>query len=288
VQIVQDLGVDSTLATIDLSRTDDPDARLEWLANELMQQPIDLRHVPLWRGIVATLGPERYRLLIVAAHVLVDGASVDLLATELARAMSNAPPGDEVTQYGRYARHDASASSGPQHEMWWRGQYERRRPLRSRWGAEPASLLTCPLGDLTPEWGALVRARNEQRYSVRPTTTLAVVVAAALTSESTAQAIGIASSNRLAPWARVIGPVFDHRPVVVDIAPEVSYAEAIAMANEARKAERVHRLPTHRLEEIAGSASAYDVALNLDPFRPAKPIAIQSPHGQVIVAARPI
>ncbi|GAB3738549.1 hypothetical protein GCM10027598_66970 [Amycolatopsis oliviviridis] len=81
---VQAVHGDVTLPweTVDLTGAEDVDAAFEALAGEEQEKRFDLAKAPLIRLVLVRLGEDRYRLLVVIHHILVDGWSVAVLLNE--------------------------------------------------------------------------------------------------------------------------------------------------------------------------------------------------------------
>lgn len=112
----------------DLSGHANSSAALEALTAEESRQPFDLARGPLLRILVARLGEDDHAVLITMHHIIADGWSLGLLASELtgtyaALASGTTAPGEVRLQYPAFAaaQRAAAASAEMQRQMdYWR------------------------------------------------------------------------------------------------------------------------------------------------------------------------
>ncbi|MFD2420217.1 amino acid adenylation domain-containing protein [Amycolatopsis pigmentata] len=71
---------------VDLSGASDVDAAVDALAEQEKRQRFDLAKAPLFRLVLARIGEDRHRLLVVNHHILTDGWSVSVILNEVAEA----------------------------------------------------------------------------------------------------------------------------------------------------------------------------------------------------------
>ncbi|WP_345025516.1 amino acid adenylation domain-containing protein, partial [Actinomadura keratinilytica] len=75
--------VDTPWAELDLTGAADPDAEAAAAVERERARPFDLTDPPLLRFVLLRLGAQRHRLVLTNHHILLDGWSTPLLATEL-------------------------------------------------------------------------------------------------------------------------------------------------------------------------------------------------------------
>ncbi|GAA4058582.1 amino acid adenylation domain-containing protein [Actinomadura miaoliensis] len=75
--------VETPWEELDLGGAADPDAEAAAVAERERARPFDLADPPLLRFVLLRLGPLRHRLVLTNHHILLDGWSMPLLATEL-------------------------------------------------------------------------------------------------------------------------------------------------------------------------------------------------------------
>ncbi|MFF3671270.1 amino acid adenylation domain-containing protein [Microtetraspora malaysiensis] len=84
------------LRVADVSRDDDPESAMRELLGHEASRPFDLRRGPLLRATVVRMGPAEHAFALVMHHIVTDGWSLGVLASELgacyAAALRGAPP----------------------------------------------------------------------------------------------------------------------------------------------------------------------------------------------------
>jgi hypothetical protein len=91
---------------------------------------------------------------------------------------------------------------------------------------------------------------------------------------------GVVNGNQL-----TIGTVHDHLPVLAEVPRDATFARVVADLHKRRTEARRHRLPTGRLEQYAGGAVPYGIAVNFGRFGSPAPIPV---HGGGTVLAMPV
>ncbi|MEU5264302.1 amino acid adenylation domain-containing protein [Amycolatopsis sp. NPDC021455] len=113
---------------VDLTGERDADAAVEALAAQEQEKRFDLARAPLFRLVLARLGEDRYRLLVVNHHILTDGWSVAIILNEVSEA---------YTAGGRFP-HRAGAASYRDYLAWLDRQD--KDAASAAWKAELAGL----------------------------------------------------------------------------------------------------------------------------------------------------
>ncbi|MEG8184683.1 non-ribosomal peptide synthetase, partial [Nocardia terpenica] len=76
-------AVDTPLTVVDVSDAEDPETAAVRVAETERARPFDLTRPPLLRFVLIMMGSERWRLVLVNHHILLDGWSMPLLLNEL-------------------------------------------------------------------------------------------------------------------------------------------------------------------------------------------------------------
>ncbi|MDR7276984.1 non-ribosomal peptide synthetase [Catenuloplanes atrovinosus] len=113
---------------VDLTGAGDADAAVRELAGREQQQRFDLATAPLFRLVLARLGEDRHRLLVVHHHALMDGWSVSVILSEVSEAYAAG---------GRLPER-AGTASYRDYLAWL--QRQDREAAREAWRAELAGL----------------------------------------------------------------------------------------------------------------------------------------------------
>nr|MCU0623672.1 condensation domain-containing protein [Gemmatimonadaceae bacterium] len=135
------IAADPALSVGDVDLGDLPESRrtdaLEALRREAVDTPFDLVAGPLFRAVLARCAPDRHELLLTAHHVVCDGWSMGVIATELMRLYGAALPGGPnaalpgAGRFGDYAlaqASDARRDAADADARWWAAQYEASVP----------------------------------------------------------------------------------------------------------------------------------------------------------------
>ncbi|MGE5286719.1 MAG: condensation domain-containing protein, partial [Micromonosporaceae bacterium] len=97
------------LTLADLSGISSPRQWLEHMAREVISRPFDLSSAPLLRTLLARIGPQDHVLVVAVHHIICDGWSISVLASELSAAYSALRAGAQPSlpelpvQYGDFA-----------------------------------------------------------------------------------------------------------------------------------------------------------------------------------------
>jgi thioester reductase-like protein len=97
------------LIVADLSSVAQPERLLGDMAAKVICRPFDLSRAPLLRAVIARLGPVEHVLIVAVHHIICDGWSVGVLASELSAAYAACRAGGEPAlaelpvQYGDFA-----------------------------------------------------------------------------------------------------------------------------------------------------------------------------------------
>ena len=126
---------------LDLAAMDDAgrEAALAALRLRAVETPFDLAQGPLFRATLAVLGPESHELVMTAHHVVCDGWSWGVIATELMALYGGAVAGDmrqarhaPATAFGDYAlswNEAARLQAAEDDARWWVRQYSDGVPV---------------------------------------------------------------------------------------------------------------------------------------------------------------
>jgi amino acid adenylation domain-containing protein/non-ribosomal peptide synthase protein (TIGR01720 family) len=195
--------------TVDLSVVDAGAGELDRILTDEYERPFDLRVGPPLRALLVRLGPDEHVLLLTAHHIAVDGASMGILAEELAARYRGAAVAEPSRV--RYADYAAWQRGQPADLSYWRDHLADVEPLalptdRPR---PPVATTAGAVHELTIPAEVADRLAAVARAS--RTTLFAVLVAAgqALLARYTGQvdvAVGTAVSGRDRPELdRVVG-----------------------------------------------------------------------------------
>ena len=116
---------------IPLQEAESEDELHRILAEEAAR-PFDLKHGPLMRVRLIRLGAQDHVLSLTMHHIITDGWSSGVLATELSKLYSGEPLPPLPVQYADFAVWQRERLAGPEfaeHLDYWRGQLDRVSPL---------------------------------------------------------------------------------------------------------------------------------------------------------------
>ncbi|MCA3181728.1 MAG: amino acid adenylation domain-containing protein [Burkholderiaceae bacterium] len=128
------------VSDVDLSDRSGPEreAALEALRREQVDVPFDLVAGPLFRAVLVRCAPDRHELVLTGHHVICDGWSMGVIATELMRLYRAALPGGPhadlppAERFGDYALaqvSDAQRAAADADARWWAAQYDASIPV---------------------------------------------------------------------------------------------------------------------------------------------------------------
>ncbi len=254
------------------------DAQVQRLMDEYLAMPFDLREAPPWRGFLIPTARNRWILGLTFAHVIIDGASVGVLAQDLADALGGSER-PKPLQVGPLASKEHQIQSTPAQEQFWRKEYALRKPLRASWKGNPATFHVVPI---EPFPAALVEQLDTLRkaHGVSITSMLGALAGVAgrlltggnlMIGYATAQRDreNVANGNQLS-----VGALHDHLPALAAVNPTQSFMDC-AVAHQARREQaRQHRLPTGHLATIADN-TPYDLAVNYGRFGAPASLAVR-------------
>jgi hypothetical protein len=123
--------VEPLLATVELA-PGDAHERIHALVASMMEEPVDMERGPLCRLRLVRLGEQHHVLLVFVHHAIWDGASAELLLSDLitlhdAFASGAAPPPPEPLQYSDFAawqRAFYESAEGLSQIAWWERHLE--------------------------------------------------------------------------------------------------------------------------------------------------------------------
>ncbi len=227
-------------------------ADLDRLTQEEVSRPFDLEHGPLLHARLLVTGPRRSRLVVVAHHLVFDGASKDIFVRDLLRLYRSGgrpidpdlPPMESLIRQEREQIRTARASA----EQFWRHEAPtvtevtlpggRRAP--ARWAGPAAA---CDI-DFDPSFPrrveAVVRATGATRFEVMLTILQTLLLRYG--NESTPVAVDFGTRP---PEARnSIGAFVNELPVRAALSPQLTVREAIgAVAAAVREVSRYRTVP---------------------------------------------
>lgn len=274
------------IAVVVLGR-ENGDEVLARLMREQVDTPFDLRVAPLWRAVLVkderkddepNDHTQKWLLLVSFAHVIIDGASVAILAKDFAEALASDPQFQPVKSLGEVIAERAAVHRSEQEELaaehHWAKWFGARR-CDDSWGYGPSRVHVVPLQPIipTPLLG----------LSMSLSTALAAIAMAAW-----AEIIGESPMFGFARAGRregddTVGPLHDHVPVPGWLDKGATLRSAIAAVKERRKAALDYLLPTDELLIISRQRTAVDVAFNFQPFGPGQSYEIRGRNGSVTV-----
>ncbi|MEU2153837.1 MupA/Atu3671 family FMN-dependent luciferase-like monooxygenase [Streptomyces sp. NPDC019396] len=107
-QVVEDT------AEVALERTESTEAELPAVLQTWAGRPFDLGRAPLLRALLVRLGAEDHALLLMAHHIIADGASMDIVLAELSAFYREEDlPAEPPLHYADYAMWQREQLSGP-------------------------------------------------------------------------------------------------------------------------------------------------------------------------------
>ncbi|CAL9662974.1 hypothetical protein SUDANB15_07056 [Streptomyces sp. enrichment culture] len=251
------------------------------LLAEEARRPFDLSAGPLPRVLVLRHGAEDHTVLLTFHHIAVDGASLEIIAREVAGLYATAagrPTGatgaahpQPVTRPLRYAdfarREHAAADRFEEGLRHWTGRLEGAappplpRPVRppADVGVRSAGVRTVPLGSRVPED---LRALGASCRATLFTTVLAAAFAALhrFTGEDDLL-IGVASTHRRGADMRgLVGLCVNTLPVRVDTSGDPAFTVLVERVRDALLEAQRHRDVPFDLvvERLGGAARAAD------------------------------
>jgi hypothetical protein len=247
------------------------------LMAENLAKPFDLRHAPVWRGVLVQMATDQWMLGLTFAHVIIDGRSIGLIGSDLAAALGGLRRRAPM-QLSEIAKKEADLWITKQQRTFWKDEYQDRRAIPATWAAKDATYLVVPIPTYEP---GLVRQLDAVRRSLEISFTslvgaLAGVAGRALTGGDLM--IGYATSQRHHPGAKdsnqlTVGTVHDHLPALAVTDLGRSFAFCATEHHKRRESARVFRLPSGHLAQIAGT-TPYDVAVNYGRFGAPAPVSV--------------
>lgn len=295
------------LPVIDLSDapTDLRHGRAMAEAQRLQQEPFDLTRGPLLRAALIRLGADRHVLVLVAHHIVCDGASMQLLLDELAVAYAaqvRGVPADLPAAPIQYADHALwqrtwlAEGEGATQLAWWRSQLGDEHPvlaLPSDHPRKPQASYSAAQHDfeLSPELLAGLR-RLSQAHGATLFTTLLAGLQAVLHRYTGQQDIrvGVPVASRQHPdTAGVVGFVVNTLVLRNVIDGRTRLSQVLGQARDAMLGAQAHQeLPFEQLVQALqpgrslGHSPLFQVAFN---HLPQDEAALQAMPGLVV---RPI
>ncbi|MFV0131491.1 condensation domain-containing protein [Streptomyces sp. HMX112] len=241
------------------------------LLPEEARRPFDLSAGPLPRALVLRHGERDHTVLLTFHHIAVDGASLEIIAGELAGLYEAAAggtgpePGPRPPRYADFARREHDASGRPHEEglRHWadrlRGAAPPRlpRPAQPPAGvdARPAHAHTVPLDPRVP---AALREVGAERRATLFTVALAAAFAALhrLTGEDDLL-IGVAGTHRRGSAMRgLVGLCVNTLPVRVDTSGDPAFTVLVERVRDALlEAQRYRDVPFDLVLERLGAAA---------------------------------
>ncbi|MGI5478897.1 condensation domain-containing protein [Streptomyces lavendofoliae] len=244
--------------------------RAPGLLAEEARRPFDLSAGPLPRLLVLRHGAEDHTVLLTFHHIAVDGASLEVVARDLARLYTAALGGTDPEpptaplRYADFARREHEAAGrfeeGLRH---WTARLAGAsapalpRPVRppADAAARPARALTLPLGPRVP---AALRDLGASHRATLFTVALAASFAALhrLTGEDDLL-IGVAGTHRRGSGMRdLVGLCVNTLPVRVDVSGDPAFAVLVQRVRDALLEAQSHRdVPFDLVVERLGAAA---------------------------------
>ncbi|OLT14304.1 hypothetical protein BJF78_02285 [Pseudonocardia sp. CNS-139] len=276
------------LRQIDLGSARDPAAEMRRLIATDAAHPFALREPPLWRALLARVGPDEHVLALVLHHAVCDGWSSmvlerDLAALYRATVTGRAPVLPAVPlQFGDFAAWERA------HRDVWREQEWRARLGPAAGSAVPAlrdllpfELVCHPVAAVSPAAADRLSALARQHGATLATLLYAAALMTLAPALGEEVVVGIAHANRDDREVQpVVGPVFDYLPVRVALDGCPALVPLMGRIRREEQAARSRLLPLGLVEQAVGAGphgALFDVVLNFAPAgrtpAPAGPVA---------------
>ncbi len=240
------------------------------------RRPFDLAHGPLLRGCLVRLGGDEHLLLLVAHHIVCDGASLDVLLQEIAalypalQAGRPSPLPELVVQYADFAlwqRRMLSGDALDRELAYWRGRLAGAPPLELP-ADRPRAADGAPCGAARPvtlpPGTALALAQQARRLGATPFMLLLAAfqtLLARLTGRTDVAVAVPVAGRRLAETEPLIGLFVNTLVLRTDLGGGADWREAVARVRGAALAADAHQdLPFERLVEVLRPARGADAA----------------------------
>jgi amino acid adenylation domain-containing protein len=268
VPVIAPAAREPELAVTDLGPGGAAGGRLAGLTAEEIMRPFDLDTGPLLRARLYALGASRAQLLVVAHHLVLDGASKDVLVRDLAglydaqtRPGAPALPPVTMTYPACAAEERAAAARGrpAAREFWsrhWRPAGEVILPgaarLGSAWSADGAAADLSFGPGFTSRLAQLAARLSATRFQLLLTALHCLL--ARYGNEATVVAADF--STRPAAARDTIGLFVNTLPVPAELPPGLTFADAVARVGASLRAVSAHRAVP--LADAVGGAAALD------------------------------
>ncbi|MGF3025433.1 amino acid adenylation domain-containing protein, partial [Methylobacterium aquaticum] len=247
----------------DLSRVEPGrrEATRDGLVRDALDAPFDLTQGPLVRACLVRLGETSHDLVLTAHHIVVDGASMEVLLSELAQLYRGLEPAPLPVQYADYAawqRAWLASGEGERQLAYWRAALGADQPVLALPHDRPRPAAQSHRGDsvgLTIEPALAERLRA---LAARERASIAMVLFTAyglLLHRHSGQddiRIGVPTANRrLRAIEGLIGFFVNTLVLRATFDPRDSFAALVGRTRETLAAALAHQdLPFERLVEV--------------------------------------
>lgn len=255
-------------------------AELSAIENEERTRSFDLGHGPLIRFLLVELGGQRWRFVITAHHIVLDGWSLPVLVSELLALYGangdvscvGAPPRPYRDYIGWLADRDPEASE----DVWRRYLDGLPGPtlLSQALALDPPKRLPrrVEIAMDDADTGRLVESARARGVTVNTLVQVAWALVLARLTDRDDVVFGVTVSGRPAELADVesmVGLFVNTVPLRVRIDPEVTVAQLCSSIQQDAARLRDHGYLTHsRLRALGGVGEMFDTLLVYENFPP--------------------